>query len=238
MTEILEQKTQGTRQTAYIVGLDEIANSDYVVSEGEWDPNYMLIREIKVSRANIMGVVIAIEGEAGRVRSFTVDDGRSSITVRVFESEKSPDLEIGDIVMVIGRPRVFNDEKYIVPEIIKKITDSLWIEIRKKEIERLAGKDIIRRTIKEQIEPVALVTIEEKEDKKESILEESMKEEKTESEAEEIISLIRKFDFGNGADIEEIIKHSKSKTAEKLIMNLLAEGDIFEIKAGRLKVLE
>jgi RPA family protein len=238
MAENQEQKVQA-RQTAYIVGLDEIASSDYIVSEGEWDPNYMLIRGLKVSRANIIGVVIAAEGELGRIRSFTIDDGRAPITVRVFESDKHYELDIGDIIMVIGRPRIFNDEKYIVPEIVKKISDSTWLEVRKMELERLAGKDVIRKKAKEETKTAQQDIIEEKEIVEDSVVEEQInKEEETVSEAEEIIALIRKFDFGNGADIEEIIKHSKSKNSERLIMSLLTEGEIFEIKAGRLKILE
>jgi RPA family protein len=237
MAENQETKQQA-RQTAYIIGLDEINNAEYVVSEGEWDPNYMQIRGMKVSRVNILGVVIAVEGESGKIRSFTIDDGRSSIMVRVFESERLPALEIGEIITVIGRPRVFNDEKYLVPEIVKAVKDEGWIEVRRKQLETLAGKEIVR---KESKDTAAVAYPEPKKAETAAtgqVSEETISGQEDISEAEEIIALIRKFDFGNGADIEEIIDNSKSKNAEKLIMSLLTEGEIFEIKAGRVKVLE
>jgi RPA family protein len=237
MAENTDQRSQVARQTAYIVGLDEVDSSEYIVSEGEWDPNYLLIRGFKVSRVSIIGVIIAVEHEAEKIRSFTIDDGRSSIVVRVFESEKIPSLEIGDIVLVIGRPRIFNGEKYLVPEIVKEIKDAGWIEVRKKDLERLAGKDIIKKTPKKEEEVIQEPQKSYDKTDENMVVEEIASEEEM-SEADEIISLIRKFDFGNGADIEELIKHSKSKNAEKLIMSLLAEGEIFEIKAGRVKVLE
>lgn len=222
---------QQVRQTAYIVGLDELHSSEYIVSEGEWEPNYLLIRGLKVSRVSVLGVVVAVEGE--KTRGFTIDDGRMPIQVRIFEGNVFPAVEIGDIVLVIGRPRVFNDEKYIVPEIVRHVKEEGWIEVRRRQLENHAGTEIIRKKVEHQ-------KVEIKDTVQDKIVEQEVDEEKTgdKSEADILLGLIRKFDFGNGADIEEVIKNSNIEKAEKIIMNLLAEGEIFEVKTGRLKVLE
>ena len=55
---------------------------------------------------------------------------------------------------------------------------------------------------------------------------------------EEVYSLIKKLDDGYGVSIEDIIKNSNNSKAENIITKLLERGDIFEIKPGKLKVLE
>ena len=38
--------------------------------------------------------------------------------------------------MIIGRPREYMNEKYIVTEILKKVDNPAWIELRKKEFNK------------------------------------------------------------------------------------------------------
>jgi len=54
----------------------------------------------------------------------------------------------------------------------------------------------------------------------------------------EVYSLIKKLDNGDGASFEDIIKNSKNAKVETIITRLLENGDVFEIKPGKLKVLE
>ena len=55
---------------------------------------------------------------------------------------------------------------------------------------------------------------------------------------EEIYLLIKKLDSGDGASIEDVVSESKNKESEGIIEKLLQNGDIFEIRPGRVKVLE
>ena len=52
------------------------------------------------------------------------------------------------------------------------------------------------------------------------------------------IKLIRNLDNGSGVDYEEILKRLKEGEGEKLIQNLMLQGDVFEVKPGKLKILE
>lgn len=259
----MENKTQQiNRQTAYIVNADEIRNSTYTKSPGEWDPNYLTIRGRQVGRVNLMGVVISVSNDTPV--SFTLDDGTGNINVRIFDTNDFPFMpEVGDMVMVIGKPREYNEENYVVPEIIKEIKDETWMEVRKKQLGKLdAGKDTqppepnkkekpnsqpgTQKTadapsaIPEQTMNSATVeeSIVDEASKEEAVKEETHGPEEPSSDTETIYNLIKELDTGEGTDVEEIMEKSGIDGAEKIINTLLAEGEAFEIRPGRIKALE
>ena len=45
-------------------------------------------------------------------------------------------------------------------------------------------------------------------------------------------------DNGDGADTEDIITSANMDNTEDIIKSLLEEGEIFEVRPGKLKVLE
>jgi RPA family protein len=195
------------RQTAYIVSIKDIINSNYVKTDGEWTPNYIEIGTIQVSRINIMGVVISVSEEETS-KSFVLDDGSGSIQLRIFEQSIKINFDIGDIVMVIGKPREFNNEKYIVPEIIKIMNED-WLELRRKQIKSLN------------------IIFQKKEKDNEEVVEKT---------SEGIFEIIKELDQGEGVYIDELVK--RNPDAEKIVKNLLNEGEVFEIKPGKIKLLE
>ncbi|MBW2979928.1 hypothetical protein KY360_00745 [Candidatus Woesearchaeota archaeon] len=201
------EKQQQKRQVAYKVRIKDILDGDYVKEEG-WMPNYIrLIDGAKVSRVNIIGTIV-LKTDEQNYKSILIDDGSGKLPVRSFEKYEFFDgVGIGDVVLIIGRPREFG-EKYIVPEIIKKINDQAWIEVRKAELKK---PDI---EVSEEKADVAV------------------------SPADKIFSLIKEADNGAGVDVEDIIKKSNISEAEKIIRTLLEEGEIFELKPGIVKVLE
>jgi replicative superfamily II helicase len=130
--------------------------------------------------------------------------------------------------MIIGRPREYGNEKYLVPEIIKIVEDKRWIEVRKKELEKekIADKKI------SVIDESSIIQEETVEDNK------VIEEKQSETVYEKIINKIREMDKGNGVNIEEVIISMKDPNAEKILNSLLEEGEIFEIRPGMIKVLE
>lgn len=202
------------RQIAYKVRIKDILDGRYVKEEG-WQPNYIVTEDNReVSRVNLMGIIVDKQFEFDRVIAI-IDDGSGKITIRTFNDINLDNLEIGDILLVIGRPREYNNEKYIMPEILRKIKNKKWIDFRKKELEKeLRGV------------------------KKEKKVEKEVKEERIESPSEKIFNLIKKLDSGDGVNFDEIINTVNIKEAEKIINNLLSQGEIFQNKPGKLKVLE
>ena len=204
------------RQIAYKVKIKELVDGVYVKEEGEWTPNYIMVNEKKVSRANIIGTIVLKQDEQN-YQNIILDDGSGKISVRSFgKDDFFKEKDVGDIVLLIGRPRQFGSEKYIVPEVLKKIEDKKWINVRKLE---LSERKISKEFKEEAIKDAGIENIEE-------------------SPSNRILQLVRESDLGNGADVEEIISKSSIKEAEKIIRHLLEDGEIFEIKSGKIKVLE
>lgn len=224
----LQQKPQ-RRQVAVKVKVKEIVNGKYVKEEG-WLPNYIEIRgSRRVSRVNIIGTIVFKYDEEGfNYKNLVVDDGSGKISVRSFEKNDNMDkLDVGDIILIIGRAREFNNEKYIIPEIMKKIQNPMWMQVRKLEIDD-ASKNIIIETTNNEI-------------KKDENLQSEVVHEEVETESSDsrvIFDMIKKLDTENGISIDDLIKKSNFTGVEKLINILLRNGDIFEVKPGIVKVLE
>ncbi|MFQ5474753.1 MAG: hypothetical protein ACE5DM_02855 [Candidatus Nanoarchaeia archaeon] len=190
------------RQTAFKVKIADVLNGDYTKEEG-WLPNYISVRDMKVSRANIIAVVVAVVKEQS-FHNILVDDGSGTLSLRLFE----PNLavpQLGDVVLAIGRTRDYGGERYLAPEILRKV-DQRWLEIRQLEVKT------------SQVEETAVEEI------------------VSENPAGSLLAIIRRKDDGSGAPFELISESVEN--CEDLINQLLALGEIFEVKPGRFKVLE
>jgi len=218
------------RQTAFHISIARLKQGKYHKGEG-YNPNYILLDDsTKVSRCNIIAVVVSIPTDIDN--NVLIDDGTEKISLRTFEAPSIFDkVTIGDVILVIGKPREYNDEIYIIPEIIKKIKDNGWVLLRKKELALHVLKT--KNNQPEQKEENMRKKVE-KDDSSEHM------ENPTElpSEIKDVYGIIKNLDTGEGADTQEVIKKFPGKNTEKIITNLLLEGEIFEIKPGRLKVLE
>jgi RPA family protein len=200
---------QQKRQVAKKIRISELINGRYVKEEG-WTPNYVVTDYGNISRANVLAFVVS-KNEDG---SLIIDDGSANISVRSFE-EKKYDVNIGDLILVVGRPREWNNTKYLVPEIVRKVENRKWIGLRKLELKGLSKVE------------------------KEKIMPETVEEEMVvESPYQKMINIIRGKDTGNGAEYQDVLINSNIRDAERILNTLLEEGEIFEIRPGRLKVLE
>ncbi|MBW3000227.1 hypothetical protein KY339_06160 [Candidatus Woesearchaeota archaeon] len=221
MIEMAEKPPQQKRQTAFKARIADLISGEYVVKDG-WEPNYILTKGLAISRSNIIGIVVSkSDSEDLNYQSIMLDDGSGRITIRNFEPKnKITDVSVGDIINVIGRPREYGREIYIVPEIVKKIADKKWLEVRKLELQKQDSGHKPEDDAKQESPPV----------------EEKVTE--IDDVTQNLLEAVRQADVGEGADIEEVIQKSGIENAEKLINRLLMEGDLFEIKPGRIKVLE
>ena len=208
-----EQESFQRRQTAYKIRIIDILDSKYIKKEG-FTPNYLQLNSKEISRINVIGVIVQ-KSELNNYKTLTIDDGTGKISARVFGGNILLDkIGIGDIVLIIGRPREFSSEKYIIIEIIKKI-DPAWAKVRKLELEKTARIDNTfsnkGNSIKEGIADL--------------------------NSTNKILKLVKELDKGDGVSIEDL-SPKNIKDMDKTIEMLLKEGDIFEIKPGKLKVLE
>lgn len=214
---------QQKRQTAYKTRIKHLLNGQYIKEEG-WLPNYVIVGNRKISRINLMGTIISnTNGEA------VIDDGSGNILMRSFEANQElMNLEVGSTVVVVGRIREYASQKYVLPEIIKRM-DNEWLALRELELQKEELLNPVNETdIK--LEQTATQTAQEE------VMEEGIGEATGNREEKMVYEIIKNLDAGEGAAIEEVIK--KTNNAEETINRLLRKGDIFEIKPGRLKVLE
>ena len=178
---------------------------------------------------SVMGIIIQKSPDN---LSAAIDDGSGSISLRVFEDRGIiAKTEVGGAVQVIGKPREYSGERYILPEIIKNV-DSFWLRVWEKEISK-NGNGIA--SIKQTVGANPSASLEEAKDAH-PVAEEV--ESVEESPAQMICDYIRNKDGGNGVDVQEIIEAKVAENCEALVSSLLKNGDIFEIRPGRVKVLE
>ena len=219
---------QPIRQVAYKVRISDLISNKYTKEEGKWEPNYVQIGDLKVSRVNVIANVISnYQSGEGDYSTITIDDGTESIQLKAWKEDTRvmEGIEIGDIVLVMGKIREYNEEKYITPEIIRKLEEPEWLLYRKKELEKIYGEAKKR-----------------KEEEKESsitIKEEVVSNKKSDPERQKILNIVEKLSSKEGADKLEIIKESglEEQEADGIIQSLLMDGEIFELKPGKIKIL-
>ena len=194
------------RQIAVKARIETLLNNEFVKKEG-WEPSYILKEKTKLSRVNIIATIISKEGEP--INQIVIDDGSGRINVRSFDDEEfGQQMNIGEVALLVGRPREYGSERYLLGEIIKKVENKDWIKIRELELK-----------YEKPSEPTEKV------------------EEKAPNTIIEIVNIIRELDDGDGANYEEVLTKTKGPEADNSIKNLLQQGEIFEIKPGKLKIL-
>ncbi len=171
----------GVRDIAVHTWISELSGASFI--EEEDAPSSLVLRDgRRISRVRLYGLVVS--------RELVVDDGTGSIHLECFEGKRF--FEIGCPVIVIGRPRMFNQELYILVEVIREI-DVSWVSFAKK-----------RWPLPEDVDP---------------------------------LSVVRELDSGDGADYDLVVSRL-GKKGEDMVIHLLAVGELFETRPGKLKVLE
>ncbi len=212
----MEQKSF-QRNVAFKLRIRDILGSQYNKVEGA-NPNFLLLKGSEISRFNIIAVIIQKQIAETNVQ-FGIDDGTGTITARMFEDiMQAKNIMPGDVVNIIGRPREYNDEKYILIEAIKKI-NHLWAQVRELELSRNHVKDSEEASVESE----------------ESMNQEDVKDSLNPSL--QLLKLIKEFDKGDGVPIE-MLSENGIENADEIVSLLLREGEIFEIRPGRVKVLE
>jgi len=207
----LELENLQRRRIAYKLRIKDILSSKYVKTDGI-NPNYLQVSSQEVSRVNVIGVVVQ-KSNMENYSELIMDDGTGKISARTFENNfLLNNVDVGDVVLVIGRPREYLEEKYLVVEIAKKI-DALWAKARKLELKDFDPQD--------------------NDDVKEGG---GNKEIFDESRKNRLLKTIKELDKGEGVPVDDL--HSALGNVDNIVGVLLREGDVFEVRPGKLKVLE
>ncbi|MBI4145255.1 hypothetical protein HY493_03540 [Candidatus Woesearchaeota archaeon] len=161
-------------------------------------------------RANVIGLVV--DRSDGDLPSLVIDDGTERILVRPFERIPGlTDAALGNTVLVIGRPRTYGVDRFLVPECVRVLESPRWLELRRKEL--------VRPTMAAEASRESSGLVEEEVVGQKGLLDH-----------------IRGLDKGIGADVEEVLQ--KTKCTQEDLQRLLVRGEVFEVSPGRIKVLE
>lgn len=162
-----------------------------------------------VNRVNVIGTVVSFQPDENMLM---LDDGTGTIAVQWFEGSQV--VSVGDLVLLIGRVREFN-ERYVFPEILRRI-DTKWLEVRKKELERMPEPTpVAQASVNTNVTPT---------------------NEAGDDPEERALKLIHELDRGDGADMDEVMT-KLGESGDEIIKRLLMAGEIFEAKPGRLRLL-
>ncbi len=230
------QEKQFKRDVAQKISVIKILSGNF--EQAEDGATALNANDGLVKRVNLLATIVtkndAGEGMEGQ-KDAVVDDGTGQIRLRFFDNETMlKRLGVGDFVAIIGRPRRYGVETYIVSEILKTVNDVKWAEVRRLELQINAQKGAGNEKLVEN-----RVEKNEKDDR--NLLLGGWSD--TISKAKiELYSLIKELDAGRGADISSVVNKFNNKfndgNAELLIREMIKSGDLFEVLPGRLKVLE
>ena len=216
-----------TRSTAYRVRISSLINGEFLRQEG-FNPSYIIIDKNQVSRVNIIATVVSkYLTDDGNYCALTLDDGSETIRVKAFSADVAniKNVKVGSFVRVIGKVKHYNDETYLIPEVIKQGLDPNWlivdhIELGKPEFNEVEEKPKVKSDQKEEPEVMEITA--------------------SDNPNTNIVELIKAHDSGDGAPMDDVMKNSKmdKKEVKDIILTLLKSGEVFEPKKGILKLLE
>jgi len=247
------------RLTAYKTRIKDVVEGKFV-SLGGFNPSYALTHYgLRLSRIHILATVINTYITEDKKYAFIViDDGTGIIRSKAFQ-DTAPlaNVKVGDIVDFIGKVREYNDERYLVPEVVAPVNDPNFESMRKLEIMLFLRRWAAKRKLVlenknlpiEELKKEMLEKHKIDENDVEGILEaeESAKSEGTveaaaidnKSGREIVLKVIGELDKGDGVSYTAIIEKANlpENVTESAMNELLEEGSCYEPKPGIIKIL-
>ncbi|NVM04968.1 MAG: hypothetical protein HWN67_21785 [Candidatus Helarchaeota archaeon] len=151
------------KETAYKLSIIDIIRGKFIKFE---DRSYVITPfGLNINRARIFGIIVDkkifkqdqneenIDIAKKDYGYLIIDDGTETIRIKMWaediDKHKLHDLNIGENLDVIGKVREYNEEIYIMPELIHKISNPNWEllrELEKKELKKLfKNKKIVNK---------------------------------------------------------------------------------------------
>lgn len=204
---------QFKRNVAYKLRIGDLLIGKPILDKERF--SFLELGNQKVIRINLVGNIVdkyESEGES-KYLSLTLDDGSGQIKLKCFgdDSDKFRNISQGQTIVIIGLLRVYNNELYISPEIIKEI-DIRYLLVRKLEIEKERNRNVNTPVQRAQIN----------------------------SARDRILDMIKGSEPNGGIETDSIITNLREVSPVMInqeIKRLLEEGIIFEPRPGKLRWL-
>lgn len=227
------------RSTAHRIRLKNIVNSPYEKREG-FNPSVIKFNNLEISRVNVIASIVGkYLTDDQNYCAITLDDGSETIRVKNFGAEVGTikELNVGDIVRIIGKVKEYNEEKYIAGE-ISKVLNPNWIIVNEIELSNqkqtttdASTTDSINKVIETKTNS----------SENEEII--SISSESSDSESsikQKILQYLKNNDNGTGVIMDQIMTSLdvSSEEVKDSLYELLKVGEIYEPKKGILKILD
>ncbi len=210
------------RHTAYKVWIADIVNRPYEKGLGEFDPNYVQIQDKKVSRVNIIATVIAKQ-EQDTSATVNLDDGTAGMQAIIWDNKAMvQNIKVGATVIAIGKVREFNNQRQIALEIIRELTPE-WRKLREEELKNEFTAPL------QQAAPQQVT---------QTVTNNTTTTQVTQADIrKEVLQAIETLDTDDGADFFKIVQTTgkNEELIDATVQALLKEGEIFEVKPGKLR---
>ena len=227
------------RSTAHRIRLKNIVNSPYEKREG-FNPSVIKFNNLEISRVNVIASIVGkYLTDDQNYCAITLDDGSETIRVKNFGAEVGiiKELNVGDIVRIIGKVKEYNEEKYIAGE-ISKVLNPNWLIVNEIELSDQKQTETDTSTT-DSINKV----IETKTNSSENEEIISISSESSDSESsikQKILQYLKNNDNGTGVIMDQIMTSLdvSSEEVKDSLYELLKVGEIYEPKKGILKILD
>lgn len=239
---------QTIRLPAKKLRISDVTNGKYFPgSKEEMKASYLITpMGEKVSRINLIASVIdKFLSEDGNYSTVTIDDGSETIRVKTFKEgvELLNGIDVGDLVLAVGKIKEYNGELYVNGEIVKKIFDKNLeslrkLEILKQTIQQKRIVDEIRNLSSQMSEEELKQYAKDKYGIDEESLQAMLESKKLEVDYKpKVLEVIQSLDTGEGVEVGKLfeILDLPEHIIENTMDELLGQGYIFEPKPGFFK---
>jgi len=220
-------------QVAHKVWIGGVSNGNMVLNGDKFVS--VDVSGKQVSRVNLIANVVDVyTNDEKRFNSVTLDDGSGQIRIKGFSDSSFllQGISVGDTIGVIGWVRYFNNELYVIPDIVRHV-DGKWALVRRLELIKMYGEPSVTPVdslspAHQELESGSSVMVEVKTEKVNDAVQDPK---------QVILNLIKKDD--QGIDIDKLIMETNFPIEQinSVINSLMESGDIYEPQPGKLRTL-
>jgi len=240
-------------QPAYKIKIEDIVKGQFVRSAEGGEPDYLATPwGQQISRARVIGTIVdKYVSEDQSYAALRIDDGSETIRLKSWRQDvsKVANINVGDLVDVIGRVREYGGETYLVPDVIVTVSDPNWEIVRELEIlgaRKQLFKEGKRPQIKKVEPQVRILEVEVPPQVQVGSIEGEIEELEEEPLPEvpddvkkKVLMAFDKLDKGEGispTDISAELNLTQDLVDDAMRV-LIADGEIFEPRVGKFRRL-
>jgi len=221
------------RMTAVRASVADIIRGTYNEENGH---HVVSPQGVELRRVVLVGFIVRQYVGQGSFASITIDDGTETIRAKAWgETQSLEQVETNTLAMIVGKVREYEDEVYIVPEIVRPLDDANYMTLHQLERYRAI---LTRSGISTSSESESMGDVQETLKPTKSKGSASIsKPQSPRTLSTQILQFIRENVSPDGVYLQDIVSHfekqGSSKSAITLkVIDLMDKQRIREVKIG------